>query len=470
MNRALGAAPLISRFLLGLLGLFVVYVTMSLALVAVAPAIGLGWTSVVITSGSMSPLISAGDVVLASPHNGQGLGPGAVVVFSDPARPGLLTHRIESVNSDGSYVTSGDANRQPDSTPLRSEQVVGVGRLLVPLVGLPLVWYWAGAWGKLALWAAGTMLALWLTRFVVLEKYDRQAQPEESGHPGAVVPADEPKAEHRVEALPIVPKPAPDLGVDVTMIKESNAEGPTIREVVLAFSEPDSVPTSETDVSRPSAVSGAVPALKVLNEVEVPHLTTFDDVNAGRLLGVRKALGKRHDTKIPLEALVVMAVIPALRTFPEFMAAFDRDESTAQGAYDVGIAVDTPEGLTVAVIRDAAAKGVMELASEVRRLGEDAQGPYSSPGKPTGQMFTVSNIGAVGDGHSTPIVPPGTTAFLSVGHAKQKTIVIDDEMVSAPVMPLSLSYDHRLIDGELVRRFMANVMENLEEPALFLAS
>ncbi len=79
-------------------------------------------------------------------------------------------------------MTVGDANRQPDSTLLRLEQVVGVGRMLVPLVGLPLVWYWAGAWGKLAVWAAGTLLALWLARYALLEKYDPRAQPEESGH------------------------------------------------------------------------------------------------------------------------------------------------------------------------------------------------------------------------------------------------------------------------------------------------
>ena len=170
-----------ARFYLGLLGLFVVgYVTMSLALVAIAPAIGLGWTSAVLTSGSMSPLIRTGDVVVASPHDGRGLDPGTVVVFSDAA--GLVTHRIESTNPDGSYVTKGDANLQPDSTPLRPEQVVGVGKFIVPLIGLPLVWYWAGAWGKLAVWAAGMLLALWLARYALLEKYDPRAQAEEGGH------------------------------------------------------------------------------------------------------------------------------------------------------------------------------------------------------------------------------------------------------------------------------------------------
>jgi signal peptidase I len=507
VNRAIAAAPLISRFLLGLLGLLVVYVTMSLALVAVAPAVGLGWTSVVITSGSMSPLISAGDIVLASPHDGQGLGPGTVVIFTDPARPGLLTHRIESINPDGSYVTSGDANRQPDSTPLEPEQVVGVGRLLVPLVGLPLVWYWAGAWGNLALWAAGTILALWLTRYVVLEKYDRQAQPEESGHPENVAPSDEPTPEHRAKPVPIAPKPAPDFGVDDTPIEGSGGEGPTTRDVVLAFSEPDSVPTSETTVSRPSDGPGRVSAREVAAEVETkraassfspvvdePHplpglqltdaasistswaetsrMTTFEaeDVNANRLLGVRQALGRRHDTEIPLEALVVMAVIPAWRTFPEFNATLDSDELIAHGASDVGIAVDTPDGLLVAVIRDAAAMGVMDLASEVLRLGEDAKVRSPSPGKLTGQIFTVADAGTVNDSHSISIISPGTIGILSVGRIQQKSITIDGELVVEPMMPLSLSYDHQAINEGLARRFMVHVAENLKEPALFLAS
>ncbi|MEE8405820.1 MAG: 2-oxo acid dehydrogenase subunit E2 [Acidimicrobiia bacterium] len=320
------------------------------------------------------------------------------------------------------------------------------------------------------LWAAGTILALWLTRYVVLEKYDRQAQPEKSGHPGTVAPADEPTPGLRAKAPPTVPKPASDLEVGVTTIKEPGAEGRTIRDVVLAFSEPDPFPRSQTVVSRPSDVSERVPTREALREVEVPFMTTFDEVNASRLLGVRQALGKRHDTKIPLEALVLMAVIPALRNFPEFNANLDGDESSAHGAYDVGIAVDAPDGLLVAVIRDAAAKGVMELASEVRRLGEDAIARSLSPAKQTGQIFAVSHIGAVGSGHTAPIVPPGTIAFLSVGRAQQKSIDIDDELVIAPVMPLSLSYDHRVIDGGLVRRFMVQVVENLEEPALFLAS
>ena len=188
-----------------------------------------------------------------------------------------------------------------------------------------------------------------------------------------------------------------------------------------------------------------------------------------RLFEVRAALSERNETRIPIEALIVRAVLPALSAFPEFNATLYGDELHVHGAHDIGVAVDTPDGLIVAVIRDADSKGILELAAEVRRLGEGARERKLTPDELTGQTFTVSNIGAVGGGHGTPIVPPGTTAILSVGRAKAKPIVDEGDLVIAPVMPLSLSYDHRVIDGGLGRRFMALVMENLEEPALFLA-
>ncbi len=202
---------------------------------------------------------------------------------------------------------------------------------------------------------------------------------------------------------------------------------------------------------------------------EIPHVTTFDDVNASRLLEVRSALGARHDSKIPIEALVIKAVIPALVAFPEFNATIDGDELVVHASHDIGIAVDTPDGLLVAVIDDADSKGVLELAAEVRRLGDGAKSRSLAPDELSGQTFTVTNIGAVGGGHGTPIVPYGTTSILSIGRAKEKVVAVDGELDIAPLMPLSLSYDHRVIDGAQGRRFMAMVIENLEEPALFLA-
>lgn len=305
----------------------------------------------------------------------------------------------------------------------------------------------------------------------------------------------------QVKALPIVRKLAREMGVDLNQVVGSGPGGRITREDVLAavgaaaggpLPEPEpqpapepepepapapgpqpegaTQPASTEDVRRPmSRLRRTIAANMARSWAEIPHVTTFDDIDATRLLEIRSALGARYELKLPLEALVVKAVIPALETFPEFNATLDGDDLIVHGSHHIGIAVDTPDGLLVAVIRDAGSKGVLELASEVRRLGEGAKARSLSPDEVSGQTFTVSNIGALGGGHGTPIVPPGTTAILSVGRAQEKAIVIDGELAIAPVMPLSLSYDHRVIDGGLGRRFMALVRENLEEPALFLA-
>jgi pyruvate dehydrogenase E2 component (dihydrolipoamide acetyltransferase) len=305
--------------------------------------------------------------------------------------------------------------------------------------------------------------------------------------------------EDSVKALPIVRKLAREMGVDLAGIEPSGPDRRVTREDVLAAASPAGrEPTPEPEAPQQPApapepetvvIAAATPAplagggerrpLSRLRRTiagnmsrswaEVPHVTTFDDVDATRLLEIRSALAARHEMKIPIEALVVKAVIPALQAFPEFNATLDGDDLMLHGRHDIGIAVDTPDGLLVAVIKDAGARGVLELAGEVRRLGDGAKARSLGPDELTGQTFTVSNIGAVGGGHGTPIIPFGTTAILSVGRAKEKVIATEGELAIATLMPLSLSYDHRVIDGAQGRRFMSLVIENLEEPALFLA-
>lgn len=289
---------------------------------------------------------------------------------------------------------------------------------------------------------------------------------------------------HKVKALPIVRKLARESGVNIETVPGTGPDGRITREdveaVIGAMAPPDraviepaaapSAPPVVADNRQTmSRLRRTIAANMAKSWAEIPHVTTFDDVDATRLLEVRSALSERHDTKIPLEALVVRAVLPALEAFPEFNSTLDGDELIVHGSHDIGIAVDTPEGLMVAVIKGADSKGVLDLATEITRLGVGARERTLSPAELTGQTFTVSNIGAVGGGHGTPIVPYGTTAILSVGRAQAKPIVYDGDLAIAPVMPLSISYDHRVIDGGKGRRFMALVMENLQEPALFLA-
>ena len=284
-------------------------------------------------------------------------------------------------------------------------------------------------------------------------------------------PQQERQRETRAQPAPEEPpRPAP---VEHAVHDEAVGGGHGVSDEHLAPSKapsPPPVPAAGDDERQPmSRLRRTIAANMAKSWAEIPHVTTFDDVDATRLLEVRRALGERHGTKIPVEALVIKAVVPALEQFPELNASLEGDELVLHHNKDIGIAVDTPDGLLVAVISDADDKSVMELAGEVTRLGEGARDRKLAPGELSGQTFTVSNIGAVGGGHGTPIVPYGTVGILSVGKARLHPVVYEEDLAIAPVMPLSLSYDHRVIDGAVGRRFMALVIENLEEPALFLA-
>lgn len=181
-----------ARFYLGLIGLFVSLTVLWVTLWVSVPVLG-GWSSIVITSDSMAPAIRSGDVVVAAPLNEDRLGPGSVVVFQDPTGDGLITHRIVSLNEDGTYQTKGDANRTNDSSSVTPEQVVGAGKILVPLVGLPAIWVWTDAWFIFGLWVAVMVLAVWSARFAVIEKYDpwprrRETDIAEDEPPSAAAP------------------------------------------------------------------------------------------------------------------------------------------------------------------------------------------------------------------------------------------------------------------------------------------
>jgi pyruvate dehydrogenase E2 component (dihydrolipoamide acetyltransferase) len=197
---------------------------------------------------------------------------------------------------------------------------------------------------------------------------------------------------------------------------------------------------------------------------EIPHVTAFAHADATRLLEWRAAARRDRDRSVPVEALLMAALVPLLREHPEVNATLDGDALILHRRYDVGFAVDTPEGLTVAVVRGVDHLDLDALADEVDRLAEAVRSRTATPDEVAGATFTLSNIGALGGGLGTPIIPFGTTAILAVGAAAPTPVVRDGEVVVVELMPLSLSYDHRVIDGGAGQRFLAAVVERIESP------
>jgi len=287
-----------------------------------------------------------------------------------------------------------------------------------------------------------------------------------------------------VRALPLVRKLAKDLNVDITQLTGSGADGRITREDVIAAAESGggtvTIPEAPGLPPLPVDRKGERRQLSKLRRTiasnmskswrEIPHVTTFDEAPAARLLAARKALETRYGVKMPLEALIIKAVLPALMEFPDFNSSIDGDDLMVFSHFDIGVAVDTPDGLLVGIVKAADTRTLLETAADIRRLAAAAKERKLKPDELTGQTFTISNIGAIGGGFGTPIVPPGTTAILSIGRAAERAVAEGGAVSVAPMMPLSLSYDHRVIDGGQGRRFMAVVLENLGEPALFLAS
>jgi pyruvate dehydrogenase E2 component (dihydrolipoamide acetyltransferase) len=309
-----------------------------------------------------------------------------------------------------------------------------------------------------------------------------------------------------VKALPVVRKLAREMGVDLETVAGTGPDGRITRDDVSAAAEESSEPRvaeyrsgtpepavqpEDTEADEPGAGeyrngtaeprvedSGGRAMSRVRRTIdervsrswaEIPHVTTFDEVDATRLLEVKKALTRRTGVAISIDALVVRAVVPALESHPDFNAHLDGDVLRDNETFDMGVAVDTDDGLMLVVVRDVATQTLTEISGEIARLAAAAKARTASPAELSGQTFTVSNIGAVGGGYGTPIIPHGTIGILSVGRAVDRPVAREGKVVVAPMMPLSLSYDHRVIDGAAGRRFLAEVVENLTEPALFLA-
>jgi pyruvate dehydrogenase E2 component (dihydrolipoamide acetyltransferase) len=265
-----------------------------------------------------------------------------------------------------------------------------------------------------------------------------------------------------VQALPVVRKRAAELGVDLAGVQGTGPGGRITREdVEAARSGPAGRDEERVPLSR---LRRTIAEHMTRSWREIPHVTTFGEADAAQLLDARRRLAARREGPVPLEAFLIRSVLPALRELPEFNASLDGNEVVLKRHFGVGVAVDTPEGLIVPVVRNAGQLSVEELAAKVVRLAGAARERKLVPDDLAGLTFTISNIGAVGGGYGTPIIPHGTTAILSVGRAEDRAVVREGLVAVAPIFPLSLSFDHRVIDGAMGRRFLARVVEELEYP------
>lgn len=206
---------------------------------------------------------------------------------------------------------------------------------------------------------------------------------------------------------------------------------------------------------------------------EIPHVTQHDEADITELEALRKRFAPRAEAaggKLTMTAILLKILAAALKVFPKFNASLDpvRQETVLKQYYHLGVAVDTPRGLLVPVLRDADRKNIIQLAVELGRLAAAARDGKLAPNDLAGGTFTLTNLGGIGGSFFTPIVNAPEVAILGVGRARLTPCCGCKDNVCAPrlMMPLSLSYDHRLIDGADGARFLRWVVEAIEEPLM----
>jgi pyruvate dehydrogenase E2 component (dihydrolipoamide acetyltransferase) len=200
----------------------------------------------------------------------------------------------------------------------------------------------------------------------------------------------------------------------------------------------------------------------------IPHVTQFDDADFTRLNELRKKYAAAYEgkgTKLTLTPLVLKAVAATLKKHPIFNASLDEvaNEVVLKEYVHLGIAVDTEAGLIVPVIRDVDKKSVLDLAKELEVLAQKARDRKVSADELKGGTFTISNQGAIGGAHFTPIVNKPEVAILGLGRGAMKPVVRDGKIEARMMTPLGLSYDHRVIDGGSAARFMVDLVAALQD-------
>ncbi|MEF8887315.1 MAG: dihydrolipoamide acetyltransferase family protein [Haloarculaceae archaeon] len=206
---------------------------------------------------------------------------------------------------------------------------------------------------------------------------------------------------------------------------------------------------------------------------EIPHVTSGFEADATELVDLKERLDEKHDAHITYTALLVKAVVPALKEFPLVNASVDMEagEITKYHSYNIGVATHTDDGLIVPVVKDADEKSLVEVAEDLNATVEAAREREISPADLQGGTFTVTNTGSHG-GHGTfgtPIIRHPEAAIMGVGAIEEKPVAVDGELTVQERIGFSFSYDHRLVDGVTAGQFMEHVIEGVEDPDILLS-
>lgn len=290
-------------------------------------------------------------------------------------------------------------------------------------------------------------------------------------------------------ASPAVRVFARELGVDLSQVSGSERGGRITKEDVQRFVKsalsggaPAAaagtgglalIPWPQVDFSKfGPVVSEPLSRIKKLsganlarNWAMIPHVTQFDEADITEMEAFRKKLGEEHKDTVKITPLVflIKASVAALKKFPAFNASLDGENLVLKQYFHIGIAVDTPDGLVVPVIRDADRKGLLELSHELAAISAKARDKKLTGDDMQGGCFTISSLGGIGGTAFTPIINAPEVAILGVSKAQTKPVWNGKEFTPKLMLPLSLSYDHRVIDGAAAVRFTAYMAQVLAD-------
>ncbi|SEN64837.1 pyruvate dehydrogenase E2 component (dihydrolipoamide acetyltransferase) [Amphibacillus marinus] len=309
----------------------------------------------------------------------------------------------------------------------------------------------------------------------------------------------------RVIAMPSVRKFARDNSVTIADVKGSGKNGRILKSDVEAFLSGDqrveqAEPAKATEAqstsketkeakqaTKPAATSSdlvetrekmsgirkAIANAMVNSKHKAPHVTLHDEIDVTELVAHRKkfkAIAAEKDIKLTYLPYVVKALVSALKQFPIINASIDdeTDEIVYKHYYNIGIAADTDKGLFVPVVKDADKKSIFDISKEINELAKKAHDGKLSADDMKGASSTISNIGSAGGQWFTPVINYPEAAILGIGRIAEKPVVKDGEIVVAPVLTLSLSFDHRIVDGATAQYALNQVKRLLNDPQLIM--